>query len=479
MKKQFWIVVMTVLSVAMYGKAASNRMVSTGNVHMCLVVDCGKTDTFIWDTIRARAIEMVCLLKTGDRITIINAYPSEPRLFESAELLSDSKTPVDSMVKRLGTLDKDWFVRSTLSAAVGLSYEKLIFEPSARNCCIVLTSGDITDDQIKNLSRLAVMFKAKNWPIVLICEHTAANRQLLVSGIEVRYLDNPGISEWIANIRPVVKKDPEPNLPSAPRLVPEPKQPPASNTPIVHGQNFNIKPDNAPMTAPDQKKPETIGPELTPKPQTLPAETNDPNLRPDSTVQPLPKDDANKVSLPSPPKKTDPKDCNKPDKLKDSRKPNNANSKESHAAASLFARWYFWALAAICVLFPAVAYAYFKISGGNNTVSKVTDDAEVPKSLIAYIGDDRRELGSLHDVREIIIGSGLGSTVFISGEGIAAQHLKIFSSGNTLKLQNYSDTTITVNGLSVKPRGKMKLDLPSEIELIQNVSIVLIEEECK
>jgi len=126
-----------------------------------------------------------------------------------------------------------------------------------------------------------------------------------------------------------------------------------------------------------------------------------------------------------------------------------------------------------------VAYAYFKAAAGRKVINKATDDAETPKSLVVYIGDDRRELGSLRDIREIIIGSGLGSTVFVSGEGIAAQHLKISSSGSSLKLQNCSDAAITVGGLSVKPKGKVQLDLPTEIELTQNVSVVFIEEECK
>ena len=253
------------------------------------------------------------------------------------------------------------------------------------------------------------------------------------------------------------------------------------NTPIDHELDFQIKSDKVPMAGTEQKKSETVRPK--PMPKILPAGTGDPNTRLDLTVKSQPKsfskDDANKATLLSSPKKIEPKDCNKPDKPKDSNKHHKANSTGSHATTSSFARWYFWVLAVIGVLFPAVAYACFKMCGGRNTVNEVTDDAEVPKSLVAYIGNDRRELGSLCDIREIMFGSELGSTVFIGGEGIAAQHLKIFSSGNSLKLQNCSDAAITVGGLSVKPKGKMSLDLPAEIELTQNVSVVLIEEECK
>jgi hypothetical protein len=104
-------------------------------------------------------------------------------------------------------------------------------------------------------------------------------------------------------------------------------------------------------------------------------------------------------------------------------------------------------------------------------------DSEPPKSLVAYIGDKRHELGSVNDIREVAIGSGLGSTIFISGEGIAPVHVRILGSGKGLKLQNCSDSTITVGAETVKPKGKMSLDLPTDIELAQNITIALIEEE--
>ena len=471
MKRIISIALIVLLSVGVLTAADLGQ--SGDTIHAYIVLDCGRADMETWEMLRARAIEVICTLNAGDRVTVITAHQSGARLYLDGEISSD-KTSVDAIVKKIATLSKDWVVRADISAATAFAYERMAMPEPARQGCAVLTTGDMRDDEFAGMVHVAGLFAARKVPLTLICEHTKANRQLLLSGIDLHYLDKPAIAEWLGKVRPVAQTKAEPNLPK----VPESPKP-------VEGGKIRVTPKPKPTPAPSV----IVSPSTTPQPKTVTDKAPDakPGVVPDANsskpaaLKPNPGADSNrqaKTPIPPPAKTPEPNDANKAkDKQKaqakaDGNRPNDLP--QSKAAWPL--RW--WILLAIAVLLIA-AIVVIQSTGGRKPADDVADQNAVPTLLVALVGKDRHELGSPSEIREIVIGGGLGSTVFVSGDGIAPQHCRITRGSKGFTLQNCSDAAITTNGLSVKPKGKALLDLPAELELTSDVHVVLVEEEYK
>ena len=465
MKKIIGIALIVLLSVGVLTAADLGQ--SGDTIHAYIVLDCGRADMETWEMLRARAIEVICTLNAGDRVTVITAHQSGARLYLDGEISSD-KTSVDAIVKKIATLSKDWVVRSDISAATAFAYERMAMPEPARQGCAVLTTGDMRDDEFAGMVHVAGLFAARKVPLTLICEHTKANRQLLLSGIDLHYLDKPAIAEWLGKVRPVIRIKTEPNLPKVPD---SPKPAEGGKTKVAPMPSVIVSPPVQPQPTPTPPKAPA------PRPTVVP----DVNSSKPAAVKPNPIADSNrqaKMPIPPPAKTPEPNDANKAkDKQKaqakaDGNRPNDLP--QSKAAWPL--RW--WILLAIAVLLIA-AIVVIQSTGGRKPANDVADQNAVPTLLVALVGKDRHELGSPSEIREIVIGGGLGSTVFVSGDGIAPQHCRITRGSKGFTLQNCSDAAITTNGLSVKPKGKALLDLPAELELTSDVHVVLVEEEYK
>jgi hypothetical protein len=392
---------------------------------------------------------------------VITVHPSGARLYLDGEISPD-KTSVDTIVKKIATLSKDWVVRADMPAAVAFAYERMSMPEPARQGCVVLTTGDMRDDEFAGMVHVAGLFAARKVPLTLVCEHTKANRQMLLSGIELHYLDKPAIAEWLGKVRPVIMVKAEPNLPKvpdsprpAPKVVPVPKKPDPAPSLIV-SPPVKPQPTPAPPKAP------------APKPTAVP----DGNSNKPAVVKPNPVADSNKPAKPpiAPPvKKPEPNDVNQ---ARIDGKPKVLPQDKSGWPV----RW--WIMLAVVVLLIAAIVVIQSIRDPESD-SDVADQNAVATVLVAHVGKDRHELGAPADIREIIIGGGLGSTVFVSGDGIAPQHCRITHNSKGFTVKNCSDAAMSVNGLAVKPNGKVILDLPAELELTADIHVVLVEEEYK
>ncbi|MFC1675798.1 hypothetical protein ACFL3G_01895 [Planctomycetota bacterium] len=136
-----------------------------------------------------------------------------------------------------------------------------------------------------------------------------------------------------------------------------------------------------------------------------------------------------------------------------------------------------WPAIAILVIFGAMSLIVFS-KGKSATNSKATDqtDDNMPFHLIAFYGDHKYDLGSLDALGEILIGSGLGSTIYIDDETVEDKHVRIFKSRRELKIQNLACSPIIINGLELTHRRKSVLDLPVDIELVNEVTITVLSE---
>jgi hypothetical protein len=447
--------------VAVSGAAVHANTVPADSLHLFLVLDCGKMDMNTWETLRARAVETICALKPGDRVSVITAHSSDPQRFLDI-VISKDKSVIDSGIKKIGTKGKDWFARAQLSTAVELAYEYADSGDAARQCCMVLSSGDISDEEFVRVKQVTELFAMHTYPLVFIFEHTSINREVLLGDMQIRFLDKPGIAEWLTQIRPVIDVKPESNLPkmpdsprSTPKPAPEPRQLPA---PAV------ITPPALPALSPaavsDAKKTHVM------------PDCN--GGKPAMAKVVIDFSKPGKIIL-LPPNKAQSDGVNHAKTMHDQQ------AKAAHLPAKDLQRGAGWPLGGGLILAVAIlliiGVVIKRIISRRKPANCVTDIEVVPTVLVAYVGKDRHELGSSADIREIVIGSGLGCAVYVTGDGVAPQHCRFTRNSKGFALKNSSETAITVNGLSVKSGGKVSLDLPAELELTPGVHVVLVQEE--
>jgi hypothetical protein len=96
--------------------------------------------------------------------------------------------------------------------------------------------------------------------------------------------------------------------------------------------------------------------------------------------------------------------------------------------------------------------------------------------LICYVGEQRFDIGDLNSFREVVIGSGMGCTIFIDNEAVEAHHLKVINTSDGLQVKNLAGKSIHVNGTCLGPNKSCPLSLPVDITLAPEISLTLILE---
>jgi hypothetical protein len=112
----------------------------------------------------------------------------------------------------------------------------------------------------------------------------------------------------------------------------------------------------------------------------------------------------------------------------------------------------------------------------SDLTTRDTQNQCVANRIVAYVGDQRQVLGEADTVTEITIGRDLSSTVYIEDECVSDTHLRIFKARETFKAQNLANGPVTINGTELRPKAKMQLALPADIELVPGLSVTLLTE---
>jgi len=97
--------------------------------------------------------------------------------------------------------------------------------------------------------------------------------------------------------------------------------------------------------------------------------------------------------------------------------------------------------------------------------------------LEAAVNGQTRKLGRLSRLRRIYVGSGASNLLRITEKGISKRHLRLYQKAGKLMLENLHTKPITMGGLSVEPKAKRAVVLPSTIELAENVRLRLFTRE--
>ena len=434
------ILVLLVLALSLPAQAEDKSAADVCSVHLCIVLDCGATSQRSWDMLKTTAIETLYSLKPGDRVEVIAAYPFKMYLQIDAVISVANKTDYEKMVKKLAALDKEFLFDSDMSRAVESAYQYLGKNSHGRKCCVILTSGKLNDGHVKEIRQLGLAFKARGWPLCIVCDRERTNRELLIAAnnkeLDIRFIDNASLSDWIDNVRSSSA------LKNLKDTTTQPK--PKSET-----IDESVK-------AKDGKATSTVIPDGSVK---QPIEVKIVELPQQKAIV-----DVNKPKVGQPPEKAKVK----PEAVAD--KKVNGGKKRKSLVLDIIP---------IAILLTMILGAVVLIIySGSKPASKPAPQTGEDKQyhLIALVFDQRYELGSLDTLGEITIGRSIGSTIYIDNETIEDKHLRIFRNHNGLKVQNLALSPIIVNGSELAHRKKAILDLPADIELTPEVTITVLSE---
>jgi hypothetical protein len=482
--------IVAISSINAMAVSYGDSMATVGNLQVYIVLDCGKTDMETWETLRGRAIETVCTLKAGDRVSVITAHPMQARLYLDGTI-SENKASVDSIVKKLATLGKDWVARADLPSALEFTCENMYLPSDIQKCCIVLTTGNVSNEELNDMLSIAKLFSTKKWPLVTVCEHTKANRQFIVSEMKVHYLNQPAIAEWLGSIRPIHSKS-EPNMPTQVSQVSEANSTKVDNkpknpmTPSSPDPNSQVTPSASGVPLPSESVPQTP-PLLTDFDYVIDNnEERSDHLEPNDIPEFRPGAEAGDVNQPlatyPDPVHNDPCDDG------DVNVPDSAQKLDTGDAKSLFAN--FWkgsvtkyGIAAIVIIgviaFIVVVIANYRNAKtpGNTTDKKKVTEAEF--SIFA-IKDDKDEhphnLGVETSIRTLFFGSAPQSAVPLAGEGIEPKEFQLSNKGGKFTIKNTSSHILTVNGIAIKQQKQWDVIFPVSIQSAYGLNLVIVRE---
>jgi hypothetical protein len=318
-----------------------------------------------------------------------------------------------------------------------------------QHCLVVLSKGNINSGNVGQIKRLVVNFKNNDWPVRLICEQTQASRGVLVSAnnqqLDLRMLDKPELTKWISDARKLGASKAS-----------------ATNDTTMHAEEVvegtepaqNSEKDKA-VTTDDR----IVKVEIVNRPQ-IPIGTpraNDPN---DNAVEKLP-DVENETA-----------ELDEEAGISDDRK----SSPQPTGKRPL---WLIVLSGTVLVVF--IWYCLKKLifagSRGQQFGEQLDAQEDLQQRLISVVGSQQQDMGDVATLGEIVIGKGMGATIFIDNENIEERHVRIFKSGKKIKIKNLAASPILVDGAQLDRKQKTDLIFPADIELAGGVVVNLYTED--
>ncbi|MFC1675949.1 FHA domain-containing protein [Planctomycetota bacterium] len=442
MKKLILVSVVLLLAISAYADTSCDSSREKKNISLSIIIDTGPSNRQAWNMFQVAILEMAYQLNCGDKINIFTAHPGKPRLRISHVIGPEDKYGPSDIIRETTSFSREFLFGANLSRAVETVFEDFRREAKDYRCCLaVLSNGKIDNRQVAQIKRLAVAFKARDWPLRFICEKKQANRRLLVAGndqqLDLRLLGKPELAAWInAARKPAV---------NVVRLATN------SSKPIERAAEKSTQ-DSGTGKAKDSNG-EPVKVEITNMPRlgkTLLGVKQE-NSKPVKTTKEKPLESKRQVD---------------PGK--------SINKKRRQSGLWLLI------LAILSGISLVVGLGYWlKDSIFTNSFCRQIEDQidshEVfQQRLVGFVEDRRQDLGDIATLGEVIIGRGIGSSIFIDNENLEEKHVRIFRVGRKMKIQNLAPSSIFVDGAQLNRKQKTDLILPTEIELTGDVHISLI-----
>lgn len=414
---------------------------------LTIVIDSSPTSEQTWQQLKSSACQAVDSLVQDDRILILRARDGEPSLHSDSLIQSPDIAGRQNLRQCIRDVRQVFFLsKSDVAKAVATAFEHLGKHATEyRRGVLVFSTGNLANDQVRQIRRLAAAYRVRGWSLALLVEQ-GARRELFVAAsqgeFDVMFLDKVNIAQWLEKARdqpPVeAQKPPEPLYPGPPDQ-PEDIGPKPGPLPIPDGPG-----QSGTVGEPNSGKTAYVRPPI-PIPPDVPPFPTPPDPKPPSPT-------------PAPPK------AKKPSWLW-------SVVKNEYAPAVVVG-------GTIIGLIVLVVLAARSRRGGEG-LPDIDEYGTVgtPQKLMCSAGDQQYDLGEEANIDTLVIGKGPASAVVLpDDEELEDEHVKIIRRRRSWQIKNLARQPIVVDGTTVKKSHKLDLFLPATIELTQQSRITLSRE---
>lgn len=458
------------IAVSLSLAATTDAPAGQRRVFLSVVLDTSPTGSDRWHTRKSLLVEAIHSLQAGDRVELLTARPGRPTVQLAETITEPLQLQRERAAGLISRIPKEWLVSADMGRAVNAAHLRLLNKGDGyRSCLLVLGSGRLSKGSLAEVQRVAASLKPRGWPMCVICDGTQAYRSVLVAGnksqFELRFTDSASVAQWIRSVR----------TPTAPQIAgidgdqarPTPASPAA-------------KPEKPLRIAPPRGDDADVA-RAEPTAQVSAGSEGAIDVR-IVNMPPLARAPERREQGPSPLQRTESSRS-----TTSSRSP--ATSRQQSPKLKAAGEKPFYRRIPLGIvgggllgvgLVGLLAYVLkdsLAVGKLGRRDGREDDGAECVRShLVAFIGDRREELGYLEDIREITIGKGLGSHIYIDEPSVEDRHARIFRRRKHLRVQNTASMPITVGGVEIAPRGKLDLMLPADLELTPGVTVSLLTE---
>lgn len=412
---------------------------------LTIVIDSGPASTQAWQQVKASACQAVDSLAPDDRVLILRAGNGEPSLHSDSLIQSPDLAGRQNLRQCIRDIRQVFpLSRADVAKAVATAFEHLGKHSEQYDCAvIVLSPGNLTDDQVRQVRRLSAAYRARGWSLALLVQ-PEARRELFVAAsqgeFDVMLLDKVNLARWLekARSRGSVEKE-------KPRERPDQDSPDQSN-------DVDPKPEPSPSIE-EHGRPKPI---------------KDPNSGQTKYVPPPGPPNIPPVPTPPPPPPPQPG-------------PEPSEVRKTSWLPPILTNKYASSVAVACVLLALIALVVLltKLNGKAYDLPDFDEYgmAATPQKLMCSVGDQQTDLGEEANVHTLVIGKGPTSAVLLPhDEELEDEHVKLFHRRHGYRIKNLAGQPLVVNGTAVNQGQKVDLLLPATIELTKKTRITLFRE---
>lgn len=231
---------------------ASDPDDTSRHLFLAVVIDSSPASVQTWRLLKASACQAIDSLYVNDRVEVLRARAGEPALHSDSLIQSPTTSSRQNLRQCIRDIRQVFFLsRADVAKAVAVAFEHIGKHSGEYRCAVlVVSTGNLADDQVRQIRRLAEAYRFRNWPLAFLVQQSA-NRNLFLAAsqgdLDVMFIEKANLAQWLEKARgggstkktenahdpqrlsPLQKSPPvEPELPSAPT---PPRLPPAQLTP--------------------------------------------------------------------------------------------------------------------------------------------------------------------------------------------------------------------------------------------------------
>ena len=475
MKNSKCITLLITILMAFTTGASTGQQIKEPPLAISIVFDAASSNRPNWQDIHSLARQTIFSLKTGDYFELISADQWNNHIRASQFIKTGSIVELDALVSRVQKISLPLIADTKLMEAVELAiYRMSKFvskSPHIKPIIIVLTDGCVSSDEAALARKLAEKARNEGWKL-FFTGTSNTNRKILIDSsndiLKWCLLKDATPSLWIQLQRltacdklldPKIKKDVQQ----------------ASNASLSQNkfqQKAGIKlitPELNESSSTYEVKNEVVSKvsiSATKKKSIL----NGPNIKTDSS-------DKNKIPsaiIKQAEKNSSSKPVTTTNKADTTKK--NLLMPHLNKYKSVGYRYLWWLIPVMIILLLISGLWLFSAKHAKQWRERISKHLKVVNAkhqgtIIAKLSGRVYSLGKFEHFPTVHIGSNLNNTIRIYDKNIADRHLMITRKADNLWLKNLSKTSLSTNGIPVKPSDWHILILPAIVTLNENVSI--------